>query len=93
MSLSSKVWREPDFRHTFFGGAHTVVTVCAMPFLRNSDYSDNLAIGSKLSDNQAEIPKKLDLTFGDLRCIINLQGKGKHRTPTKEKIKKLKKSA
>ena len=85
MSLSSKVWREPDFRHTFFGGAHTVATVCAMPFLHNSDYSDNLTIGSKLSDNQAKNPKQLHLTFGEVGVIMYLQGKGKHRGQQKEK--------
>lgn len=92
MSLSSKVWREPDFRHTFFGGAHTVATVCAMPFSHNSDYSDNLAIGSKLSDNQVEIPKKLDLTFGEVGAIMYLQGKESTEV-SKKKNKKVKKSA
>ena len=46
-------------------------------FLHNSEYSDNFACGSKLSDNSAKNPEKLDLTFGEFRSIITLQGKEK----------------
>jgi hypothetical protein len=48
-----------------------------------------LTFGSDLSDNSAKNPKKLDLTFGDLWCIMYLQGKEKHKTSSK--IKKVKK--